>query len=152
MMRQGKSMMADMGGASGMMNAMNSGDGSFIGGNQSSNGGITTSNSVGFNYRDQWGKRINVYGSYSFSHRNNDALTYTAQQNIFTDTSFLTNQDNTSSTIGDNHRFYFNMEYQMDSFNYIKISPSAVFNKRRRQQKVCLIIAKHLRHHKLQME
>lgn len=55
MMKQGQSMMADMGGASGMMNAMNSGDRSFVGGNQNSNGGITTSNSLGLNFRDQWG-------------------------------------------------------------------------------------------------
>ncbi len=128
MMKQGQSMMADMGGASGMMNAMNCGDRSFISGNQNSNSGITTSNSVGLNFRDQWGKRINVYGSYSYSRRNNAALTFSSQQNIFTDTSFLNNQDNTSTTIGNNHRIFFNVEYQIDSFNYIKVSPSLSFS------------------------
>ena len=127
MMKQGQSMMADMGGASGMMNAMNSGDRSFVGGNQNSNGGITTSNSLGLNFRDQWGKRINFYGSYSYSNRDNGALTYTAQQNFNRDTTFVNNDDNISNTLGQNHRIFLNLEYQIDSFNYVKISPTASF-------------------------
>lgn len=127
MMKQGQSMMADMGGASGMMNAMNSGDRSFVGGNQNSNGGITTSNSLGLNFRDQWGKRINFYGSYSYSNRDNGALTYTAQQNFNRDTTFVNNDDNISNTLGQNHRIFLNLEYQIDSFNYLKISPTASF-------------------------
>ena len=127
MMKQGQSMMADMGGANGMMNAMNSGDRSFVGGNQNSNGGITTSNSLGLNFRDQWGKRINFYGSYSYSNRDNGALTYTAQQNFNRDTTFVNNDDNISNTLGQNHRIFLNLEYQIDSFNYVKISPTASF-------------------------
>jgi hypothetical protein len=127
MMRAGQSMMADMGGASGMMNAMNSGDRNFVSGNQNSNSGITQANSVGLNFRDQWGKRINFYGSYSYSNRDNDALTYSSQQNIFSDTSFINNQDNVSNTLGNNYRLFLNLEYQIDSFNYLKISPNASF-------------------------
>nr|MBP6430905.1 TonB-dependent receptor family protein [Ferruginibacter sp.] len=127
MMRAGQSMMADMGGASGMMNAMNSGDRSFVSSNQNNNSGITQSNSVGLNFRDQWGKRINFYGSYSFSNRDNDALTYSSQQNIFPDTSFINNNNDVSNTLGNNHRLFLNFEYQIDSFNYIKISPNASF-------------------------
>jgi hypothetical protein len=127
MMRAGQSMMNDMGGASGMMNAMNSGDRSFVGGNQAGAGGITQSNSIGLNFRDQWGKKLSVYGSYSFSKRDNDALSTTSQQNIFTDTSFINNQDNISNTLGNNHRLFLNFEYQIDSFNYIKFSPTASF-------------------------
>lgn len=127
MMRAGQGMMADMGGASGMMNAMNSGDRNFVSGGTSNNSGITQSNSVGLNFRDQWGKRINFYGSYSYSNRDNDALTYSSQQNIFSDTSFINNQDNVSNTLGNNHRLFLNVEYQIDSFNYLKISPNASF-------------------------
>ncbi|MBC7889999.1 MAG: outer membrane beta-barrel protein [Ferruginibacter sp.] len=127
MMKMGQSMMNDMGGTSGLMNAMQNGDQSFIGGSQNSNAGITTSNSVGINFRDQWGKKLGVYGSYSFSHRNNAALQYTSAQNFFQDGSFINNQENNSLTRGDNHRFFFNLEYQADSLNYLKISPSVSY-------------------------
>ena len=127
MMRMGQGMMADMGGMSGLSNAFQSGDRGFTSSGQNSNSGITTNNSIGFNYRDQWGKRINVYGSYSYSNRNNNALQFTSQQNFYEDGSFINNQDNNSTTIGDNHRIYFNIEYQVDSFNYLKVSPSITY-------------------------
>ena len=127
MMKNGQRMMNDMGGGSGMMNAFQNGDQGFVTGNAGGNSGITVSNSIGVNYRNQWGKKINVYGSYSFSRRNNDALQTIASQNFFQNGSFINNQNNSNNSIGDNHRFFFNMEYQIDSFNYLKISPSVSY-------------------------
>ncbi len=124
MMRMGMNMMNDMGGMSAMQNAFQNGDGGFFSSGQNNNNGITTNNSIGLNYRDQWGKRINVYGSYSYSHRNNNILQLTSQQNFYQNSSFINNQNNNITNIGDNHRFYFNLEYQIDSFNYLKINPS----------------------------
>lgn len=118
MMRSGMSVMNDMGGMGGMNNMMQGGGG-FSGGN---NSGISSTNSFGFNYRDQWSKRISVYGSYSYNHKNTDQ-----EQNSFetnNTTGFYNNQDLNSTTIGNSHRFTFNFEYQIDSFNYLKISPS----------------------------
>ncbi len=123
MMRTGQGMMNDLGGASGITNAMSSGDQGFINNGQNNNNGITATNAIGFNYRAEWSKKINVYGSYSYSHRNNRTLQNTASQNFFQNTSFTNVQDADASTRGDNHRFYFNMEYNIDSFNYLKISP-----------------------------
>ncbi len=124
MMRNGQRMMNDMGsGANSMMSAVRNGDQNFLG-TGSSNNGISTTNSIGTNYRDQWGKKITVYGSYSYSNRNTDVLQTTATQNFFETGSFVNNQQSTNNTVGNNHRFFFNMEYQIDSFNYLKISPS----------------------------
>ena len=126
MMRSGMSSMNDMGGSTGMTGAIQASGGmGQFGGN---NSGVSSTNSVGFNYRDQWGKRISVYGSYSYSHKNNRLLQNTSSQNFFETSSFINNQDQTNLTIGDSHRFTFNMEYQIDSFNYLKISPSINFN------------------------
>ena len=124
MMRQGMSVMTDMGGM-GQMNNMMQGGGSFGGGN---NSGISTSHSFGFNYRDQWSKRISVYGSYSYNHRNTSQLQYTSSQNFYETNSFINNQDVNNLTKGNSHRFTFNFEYQIDSFNYIKISPSVNYS------------------------
>ncbi|HMU10454.1 MAG TPA: outer membrane beta-barrel protein [Ferruginibacter sp.] len=122
MMRQGMSVMNDMGGMGQMNNMMQSGNaGSFGGG---SNSGISTTHSAGFNYRDQWGKRVSVYGSYSYNYRNTSQIQNTSSQNFYETSSFLNNQDVNNLTRGNSHRFTFNIEYQVDSFNYIKISPS----------------------------
>ena len=125
MIKTGMSVMSNMGGMGGMGGMMNaSGFGQFIGGN---NTGITSTNSIGTNYRDQWGKRISVYGSYSYSHKNTSSLQSSSAQNFYQSGSYINNQDLNSLTIGDNHRATFNMEYQVDSFNYLKISPSVSF-------------------------
>ncbi len=118
MMRSGMSVMADMGGMSGASNMM---QGGFSGGGGS---GISTTNSIGFNYRDQWSKRISVYGSYSYNHRNTSQLQNKSTLTFFDNSGFINNEDLNALTIGNSHRFTFNFEYQIDSFNYIKISPS----------------------------
>lgn len=122
--RMGSSAMSDMFGNSGVSNAMSSGDQGFLGSGQSGNNGVTASNSIGFNYRADWSKKISAYGSYSYSHRNNSTMQSTATQNFFANSSFINTQDAISQSLGDNHRFFFNMEYNIDSFNYLKISPS----------------------------
>ena len=120
MMRTGMSAMSDMGGMGGMNNMMQGGNSSaFTGG---SNTGISTTNAFGFNYRDQWSKRISVYGSYSYNHKNTSQVQNSYETNNTTQTN--NNQDLNSLTKGNSHRFTFNMEYQVDSFNYLKISPS----------------------------
>ena len=125
MMRQGMSVMSDMGGMGQMNNMMQNGGGSSFGG---SNSGISTTNSFGFNYRDQWSRRISVYGSYSYNHRNTSQLQYTSSQNFFETNSFINNQDVNNLNKGNSHRFTFNLEYQIDSFNYLKVSPSVNYS------------------------
>lgn len=126
MIRMGTSAMGDMGGMGGMNMMMGGGDFSQFGGGGSS--GVSTTNSAGFNYRDQWSKRISVYGSYSYSHKNTRQLQNTSAQNFYQTSSFVNNQDLNSLAKSDNHRGTFNFEYQIDSFNYIKISPSFSYN------------------------
>ncbi|MEI9955067.1 MAG: outer membrane beta-barrel protein [Ferruginibacter sp.] len=93
----------------------------FTGGNSP---GISATNSAGFNYRNQWGKKVSVYGSYSYSHKNTSQLQNTSTQNNFIADKYINNQDLNSGTIGDSHRATFNMEYQIDSFNYLKVTPN----------------------------
>lgn len=127
MIRTGISTMNDMGGMSGMNSMMqNGGAGQF---SMGSSNGVTSTNSIGFNYRDQWSKRISVYGSYSYSHRNTATLTNTSSLTYYTNPKqdVQKNSEDNSFNKGDNHRVTFNMEYQIDSFNYLKISPAFSF-------------------------
>jgi hypothetical protein len=118
MMKSGMAVMSNAGGMGGLQKMDAS---AFNGGN---NNGISTTNSYGFNYRDQWGKKLSVYGSYSYNLRNTSQLQTSSSQNFFDTASFVNNQDINNRTKGNSHRFTFNMEYQVDSFNYLKISPS----------------------------
>ncbi len=108
------------------MRMMGDGGGQFGGGGNSS--GITANNSVGVNFRDQWGKKVSVYGSYSYSHRNTSQLQNTSAQNNSPIGTFINNQDLNSLSIGASHRATFNLEYQLDSFNYLKVTPNISYS------------------------
>ena len=96
------------------------------GSNQVTNG-ITTARSIGLNYRDTWGKKITVYGSYSFSDNTVNTISSTIQNNISITNPSTNTQANNETDKKVNHRFTFNMEYKPDTVNYFKISPSFAY-------------------------
>jgi hypothetical protein len=112
----------------GMANSMGigrggAGVGSAIG-NFGNNDGITLSKSLGINFRDEWGPKVSAYGSYSISERGNRTLTNSTQQNVFQNTTITNLQNSNNYSVNTNHRFSFNIEYRIDSFNYIKFTPN----------------------------
>jgi hypothetical protein len=88
--------------------------------------GITDAHSIGANFRDQWGKHLAVYGSYSFADNSvftNSTSTQINQGGSRTDQSSLENDNNI------NHRFTWNMEYKPDTINYLKVTPTFSYSK-----------------------
>lgn len=92
--------------------------------NSNSANGITTAHALGFNYRDSWGKKITVYGSYSFSDNTVNTISTSIQNNISLNNPSVNNTSSTEKDDKINHRFNFNMEWKPDTVNYFKISPS----------------------------
>ncbi|MDB5023693.1 MAG: outer rane beta-barrel protein [Mucilaginibacter sp.] len=92
--------------------------------NSNANNGITTARSAGLNYRDAWGKKITVYGSYSFSDNAVNIISTSIQNNISLHNPTVNNTSSTEKDDKINHRFNFNMEWKADTANYFKISPS----------------------------
>lgn len=89
--------------------------------------GLTDAKSIGVNFRDQWGKSLSVYGSYSFADN-----TTTTNNNIFQQNTSSVNpsQQHQTSLEKDeniNHRFNWNMEYKPDTVNYLKITPTFTY-------------------------
>jgi hypothetical protein len=86
-------------------------------------GGITTTNSFGTNYSDEWGKKIKVSGSYFFNLSDNANAT-TLSRTYFTssDSTLAYNETNEASTRNINHRFNFRFEYTIDSMNTLILS------------------------------
>jgi hypothetical protein len=87
-------------------------------------GGITTTNSVGVNYSDEWGKKIKVTGSYFFNQSENANSTILSRNYFTTDSAFTYNETNEANTRNINHRFNFRFEYAIDSMNTL------IFNSR----------------------
>jgi hypothetical protein len=86
--------------------------------------GITDAKSIGLNFRDQWGKALSVYGSYSFADNttntnNNIFQQNTSSQNPSNQTQLSQEKDNKV-----NHRINWNMEYKPDTINYLKVTPT----------------------------
>jgi len=85
--------------------------------------GITNARSIGTNYRDQWGKHLSVYGSYSFA----DNTTFTNSTNLQTNNFAVPSSTNSVSQEHDNpinHRFTLNIEWRPDTINYLKVTPT----------------------------
>ena len=101
------------------------GGGGNFGGNN--NNGITNASSIGLNYRDDLSKKVSIFGSYSMRVRNTDLLgnSYSvANTNVGNLGNLETTSNSDSETDNSNHRFNFNLEYKIDTLNYLRISPS----------------------------
>jgi hypothetical protein len=85
--------------------------------------GITNARSIGLNFRDQWGKNLSVYGSYSFSNNTTFTNSTTLQTNSSANPSTSTQKSQETST-PTNHRFNFNLEWKPDTLNYLKVTPT----------------------------
>jgi Outer membrane protein beta-barrel family len=100
-------------------------------GNFGGSDGIGVTKTFGVNYREEWSKKISTNGSYSFSVKDNTILNDVYQQLTGSNNSGLlfNNQNTIDKSRNINHRFSYNIEYRIDSFNYIKLNPSVTLNK-----------------------
>jgi hypothetical protein len=86
--------------------------------------GLTDAHSLGANFRDQWGKYLSVYGSYSFADNTVNTISNTYQQNTALNNPSTQQQNSTEKDENINHRFTWNMEYKPDTVNYVKVTPT----------------------------
>ncbi|HTL09828.1 MAG TPA: TonB-dependent receptor, partial [Chitinophagaceae bacterium] len=87
--------------------------------------GITSSISGGLNYRDSWGSKIDVSGSYFISHTKNESVQNVFRQTFFpNDSTTNSNDDRVSENQNTSHRFNLRFEYRIDSMNSLLYTPS----------------------------
>ncbi len=93
--------------------------------------GLTNARSFGFNYRDQYGKHVTTYGSYSFSDNSVFTNTTTLQSfNVPPGTpASVNNQYSVENDNNINHRFTYNIEWRPDTSNYLKVTPNYSYAK-----------------------
>ena len=90
--------------------------------------GINKTTAVGINYSDNWGDKMRVSGSYFFNRGENITSQVTNIQ-YFSTTIPDIHQTRNSISKNDNNRFNFRMEYNLDSFNKIIVTPNISFQK-----------------------
>ena len=101
--------------------------GNFLVGQQN---GISTTNSFGLNFSDQWGKKAEFSGSYFFNNSNNknDQLSG-ATYFLNSGKNQLYDENTVSGSSNYNHRLNLRLEYKIDSANSISIAPTLSFQK-----------------------
>ena len=101
------------------------GGGRGVGAGTVAGNGLTTSSSVGLNYIDKIGKKIDVTGSYNFFEtRNKKEQTSYRESTYFNDSSATENSNTTSVSTNRNHQFNLRLEYYIDSNNSILYTPT----------------------------
>ncbi|MBC7947463.1 MAG: outer membrane beta-barrel protein [Chitinophagaceae bacterium] len=93
--------------------------------------GISTTNAVGLNFSDKWGKKAEIQGSYFFNNSNN-VNDFSSREEIPAE-NYFTNQKSASRSNNYNHRINLRLEYKLDSSNSLIISPSLNFQNNRSQ-------------------
>ncbi|WP_256009943.1 TonB-dependent receptor [Desertivirga xinjiangensis] len=91
--------------------------------------GITNNRDASFNYRNQWSEKISADGGYQFRNRDNKTISSRYGQTFYTDslTRFV-NDDTNNSSRSDNHNFWGNLELNLDTLNFLKISPNLSYS------------------------
>ncbi len=106
------------GGGGGGRGGFGGGGGGFGGGGS----GLTNTNSLGVNYRQDFSEAFNMYGNYSFSQDNNRTLSLNI--NDYFNENLIEVRDNQTGRVSDNHRFDWNFEYKPTDKDYFKLSPT----------------------------
>lgn len=112
------------GGGGGRGNAGRGGGGAAQGSLTTTANGETQAHSIGANFRDQWGKTLSVYGSYSFADNTTNTINNVLQQNTSPTNPSTQNQTSNETDKKINHRLNWNMEWKPDTINYLKVTPN----------------------------
>jgi hypothetical protein len=86
--------------------------------------GMIVTNGIGLNFSDEWGEGIEISGSYSFNHRENEGSSYRFRDYILPSDSGQTyTQNSLSNNINTDHRFDMRFDYEIDDRNRLLIRP-----------------------------
>lgn len=100
------------------------GQNNFLVGQQN---GISKTNAFGINFSNVWGKKFTVSGSYFFNNSSNINNQVTNQQSLKSGDFYKENSLSKSDNY--NNRINLRLEYKIDSFNSILVTPSINFQK-----------------------
>jgi hypothetical protein len=91
--------------------------------------GITTRNAIGLNYKNEFSTKLSADAAYNFNNDKNNTISSTYTQNALQDAnqnpiSRIEDAHNDGKSNNYNHWIGGNLEYKIDTMNYLKISPN----------------------------
>jgi hypothetical protein len=94
--------------------------------------GITTRNAAGLNYKNEWSTKLSADAGYNFNNSKNNTISSSLTQSLFQDSAHnytrYEDSKNNNTNNGYNHEFGGNVEYKIDTMNYLKVSPNFSYN------------------------
>jgi hypothetical protein len=119
---------ASTGVAGGATNGGGGGSGVGAGARGGGSPGTTLSGSPSINYRDQYGRKVQINSSYSYNFRNNNSTNDSYGQTISTlgPTDFTKSSVSHSNSNG--HNVDIELDYTIDSANFLEVRPSVSFS------------------------
>jgi Outer membrane protein beta-barrel family/CarboxypepD_reg-like domain len=109
-----------------------SGGGFGGGGGGNSTGGTNLRAAPAFTYRDKFGKKVDFLANYNFNYVDNNTNTISNSQTFSrlggtNSQTTISNRDALNQTLNKTHTIGFEIEYAIDSANYIQFSPNLSF-------------------------
>ncbi|QNL52131.1 outer membrane beta-barrel protein [Olivibacter sp. SDN3] len=89
--------------------------------------GVNTANSIGVNYRDDIAQGVTVYGGYTFTKRDNQTVGTSGLQSIYQNRVINARDEVNSRTENIKHKLTWTIEANIDTANYLKITPTASY-------------------------
>ncbi|WP_276495855.1 TonB-dependent receptor [Pontibacter litorisediminis] len=84
--------------------------------------GIINTNTLGLNYNDMWGKKMEVGANYNYSNRDVINNQYRFRDFVNSDTTYTENSRN--QDISESHRFNFRLQYNINENNRLLVRPN----------------------------
>ena len=104
-----------------------SGSGFGGGGGGNATGGTNIRTAPAFTYRDKFGSKIEFLANYNFNYVNNNTQTLSNSQTFSTLGITNSNRDALNESLNKTHTIGFEIEYAIDSANFVQFSPNLNF-------------------------
>lgn len=87
--------------------------------------GIINTNSIGLQFSDEWWGKVEVSGSYQYSHRSNEGESMLSREYILaSDSGQIYSQEDYQNNLNQDHRFHLRMEYEINDRNKLIFVPN----------------------------
>lgn len=88
-----------------------------------SSGGITKSETAGFNYTNEWNENMEFNGDYFFGRNDTETRTRIERENILPDSRYFVNSQSESNLQNDSHRANARFEVEFDTLTRLSVNP-----------------------------
>lgn len=105
----------------------NGGGGNNNNGGGGASGGTTNTGNSSFSFRDQLSKGVKINTNYRYTFNNRNSLNSSVSQNFSSLGTTFSENESTSDNDTKSHNFSFEVEADLDSNNFLRVSPSVTY-------------------------